>query len=136
MSLLRSVPRLARARFALSVVGRAKFIVWWFSVGNALQQIKTQIPIDDVHSDEESLRQQLKLHVDVDDPIHQDCSHILIDGSFTLHLTETLLVLFDVVGVGQALELSHLHVLLNFGTILTNVVNVTDRLLVNLRNIR
>ena len=88
----------------------------------------TQVPVNQVYSYEECLGQQLVLLVESEDPVHQHTAVVL---DYAAHLLDT-----HVAGVGLALHLRPLHVLLDFGAVLGHVIDICQGQTVDLGYVR
>ena len=84
-----------------------------------------KIPIDEVCGDKEGFSKQFKLPMDINYPINQNCSHILIYLWLSFHIGWIRLSFFFIL----------LHVKLNIRTVLRNMINIIKGHFIYFRNI-
>ena len=105
------------------VFGRDKESCYTDQLDNVLLNfVYTEVTVNQVYGDVKGFGEELELAVDVDKPVDEDCAHVLIHMSLALHVCR----------VGLGFALSSLHMVLDFGTIFADMVNISLGFLVNL----
>ena len=87
--------------------------------------VQTHISINQVNSDEECFREQLKFSVHIDNPINKDSSNVFVYLCLTLHVGRIWLSIF----------FGLLHVQLYLSTVFRDMINVGQCCLVDFRNV-